>query len=69
MIGFQSTETTLRKLREKLRAMPDEELISFGKHARSLAGMRISGTGDPHMIELEEACAEWRRRHPRPQRQ
>jgi hypothetical protein len=45
VIGFDSEDTTLRKLREELRQMSDEELIAFGKYARSLAGLRISGTG------------------------
>jgi hypothetical protein len=65
VISFESEETTLRKLREQLHAMSDKELIAFGKYARSLAGFRISGTGDPFKVKLDEAIAEWRRRHPR----
>ena len=65
MIGFESEDTTLRKLREQLRQMPDEELIAFGKYARNLAGLRISGTGDPYKLKLDEARAEWRRRYPK----
>jgi hypothetical protein len=68
-IGFESEETTLRKLREQLHAMSDEELIAFGKYARGLAGFRISGTRDPFKVKLDEAIVEWRRRHhdqPRP---
>jgi hypothetical protein len=30
-ISFQSEEEVLRKLRDKLRKMTDEELIKFGK--------------------------------------
>lgn len=59
-ISFDSEETTLRKLREQLQAMSDEELIKFGKYARSLAGLRISETGDPYKVKLDEAIAEWR---------
>jgi len=44
--------------------MTDEELIAFGKYAQSRAGLRVSGTGDPHKVRLDEARAEWRRRHP-----
>src|SRR5258707_14082172 len=36
-ISFQSDEEVLRKLRDKLRKMPDEELIRFGKEVRRLA--------------------------------
>lgn len=52
MIGFESRDTSLRKLREELQRMTDAELIAFDKHARSMAGTRISGTGDPHKIKL-----------------
>ena len=65
MIGFETDEVYLRRLRERLQAMGDEELIKFGKYARSLAGIRVSGLPDPYKIQLEEARAEWRRRHPR----
>ncbi len=46
-VGFESEEVGLRKLRERLRAMSDEQLIKFGKYARSLCGRRVSGMGDP----------------------
>ena len=36
-ISFQSGEEVLRKLRNKLRKMTDEELIRFGKEVRRLA--------------------------------
>jgi len=45
--------------------MGDEELIKFGKYARSLAGIRVSGLPDPYKIQLDEARAEWRRRYPK----
>ena len=65
MIGFESDEAYLRKLRGRLQAMGDEELIKFGKYARSLAGIRVSGLSDPYKIKLDEARREWRRRHPK----
>jgi len=37
MIGFESDEAILQKLRERLRSMTDEELIKFGKQVRKLA--------------------------------
>ena len=36
-ISFESDEEVLRKLRERLRRMSDEELIKFGKQVRKLA--------------------------------
>ncbi len=54
-IGFQSDEEVLRKLRDKLRKMTDEELFRFGKEVRRLAE-------NPFQKRLEEARAEWKRR-------
>jgi hypothetical protein len=54
-ISFQSDEEVLRKLRDKLRKMTDEELIRFGKDVRRLAE-------NPFQRQLEEAKAEWKRR-------
>ena len=54
-ISFQSDEEVLRKLRDKLREMTDEELIRFGKEVRRLAE-------NPFQRQLEEARAEWKRR-------
>jgi hypothetical protein len=61
MIGFETEDTYVRRLRERLQAMGDEELVRFGKHARSLAGIGVSGLPDPYRIQLDEARAEWRR--------
>jgi len=64
-IGFESEEVTLRKLRERLRLMSDTELIQFGKEVRALSEpKRVSPRPDPWKAQLEEARAEWRRRHP-----
>ena len=58
-ISFQSDEEVLRReLRDKLRKMTDEELIRFGKEVRRLAE-------NPFQGQLEEARAEWKRRHVR----
>ncbi len=64
MIGFESEDVYLRRLRERLQAMGDEELIQFGKDTRKLAGIRVSGLPDPYKIQLDEARMEWRRRYP-----
>jgi len=55
MIGFESDEAILHKLRARLRRMTDEELIKFGKDVRKLAE-------NPFQRQLEEARAEWKRR-------
>jgi hypothetical protein len=54
-ISFQSDEEVLRKLRDKLRKMSDEESIRLGKEVRRLAE-------NPFQRQLEEARAEWKRR-------
>jgi hypothetical protein len=54
-ISFQSDEEVLRKLRDKLRKMTDQELVRFGKEVRRLAE-------NPFQWQLEEARAEWKRR-------
>ena len=55
MIGFESDEAILQKLRERLRRMTDEELIRFGKEVRKLSE-------NPFRRQLEEARREWKRR-------
>ena len=63
-IAFESDETQLAKLRERLRKMSDEELIKFGKTVRGLSAPRVGVTPDPWKIQLQLAREEWRRRHP-----
>jgi hypothetical protein len=43
-IGFESEEIVLKKLRERLRRMTDEELIKFGKDVRRLAENRAGNS-------------------------
>jgi hypothetical protein len=66
-IAFESSEVQLQKLRERLRLMSDEDLIRFGKQVHALSEPRVSVTPDPWKAQLEEARAEWRRRHPKAQ--
>jgi hypothetical protein len=50
---------------KRLREMPDLELRRFGQRARKLSDPKMNlGATQPHVIELEKARAEWRRRHP-----
>jgi hypothetical protein len=41
-VGFDSDEIVLKKLRERLRRMTDEELIRFGKEVRGACGKSVS---------------------------
>ena len=66
-IAFESEEVQLQKLRERLRLMSDEELVKFGKQVRSLSAPRVGVVNDPWPAQLQEARAEWRRRHPKAQ--
>jgi len=55
----------LEELRARLRKMSDDDLIRFGKAARSLC--RHRDCPDTFKRQLQEARAEWRRRHPKAQ--
>jgi hypothetical protein len=61
MIGFESDEVILQKLREQLRSMTDDELIQFGKTVRGLSE-GSTRTSNPFKRQLDEARAEWKRR-------
>jgi hypothetical protein len=51
------------ELRTRLRDMSDLELRRFGQRARQLSDPKMNlGATEPHVLELEEARAEWRRR-------
>ena len=61
----------LEALRVRLAAMTEAELIAFGRLMRSLVYPRTyDGYGRVQVsafsIQLDEARAEWRRRHSRP---
>jgi hypothetical protein len=52
------------ELRKRLREMPNLELRRFGERARKLSDPKMNfGATEPHVRVLEEARAEWRRRH------
>jgi hypothetical protein len=53
------------ELRKRLREMSDLELRRFGQRAGKLSDPKMNfGATEPHVMELEEARVEWRRRHP-----
>ena len=52
------------ELRKRLREMSNLERRRFGERARKLSDPKMNlGATEPHVVELEEARAEWRRRH------
>jgi hypothetical protein len=62
-IGFESEENKLRKLRERLRLMSDEELNRFGRSVRNLVrAKRVSATPNSWCTV---GGGEWKRRHPK----
>lgn len=65
-----SIEVDLVTLRAKLQAMSEAELLAFGKEMQRMVYPRVyDGKGRPaanaFSIQLDEARAEWRRRHPK----
>jgi hypothetical protein len=63
IIGFRPENP--KELRQRLREMSDLELRRFGERARKLSDPKMNfGATEPHVVELEEARAEWRKRHP-----
>ena len=63
-IAIQSSDE-LEQVRNRLRKMSDAQLVTFGKAARSLC--RDPKCPDTFKRQLEEARAEWKRRHPKAQ--
>jgi hypothetical protein len=65
---IQSIPEDIEQIRERLREMSDLELRKYGRAARNMADPRKNfGAPNPaFQIQLNEARAEWRRRHPNP---
>jgi hypothetical protein len=58
----------VKALRERLRKMTEAELLRFGKGNRYMCS-RYANLGKPpldaYVIQLREARAEWKKRHPK----
>jgi hypothetical protein len=56
----------IEQIRERIRKMSDAELRKFGRAAQDSSDPKKNfGTRNPAFkIQLDEARAEWRRRHP-----
>jgi hypothetical protein len=66
MQSIQFADFDLDTLRTRLRKMSDEELREFGKAARYMVSPKANMGKAPllaFVLQLEEARAEWRRRH------
>jgi len=67
MQSIQLAEFDRDALRTRLRKMSDEELREFGKAARYMVSP-TANMGKPPLpafvLQLQEARAEWRKRHP-----
>jgi hypothetical protein len=66
MQSIQLANVDVEELRWRLRQMSDEKLRKFGKAARYMVSP-TANMGKPPLpdfvLQLEEARAEWRRRH------
>jgi hypothetical protein len=63
---IQSEPESIEQIRARIRKMSDLELRKYGRAARDLADPKKNyGPPNPSFqIQLDEAGAEWRRRHP-----
>ena len=63
-----SDHVDVEALRQRLRKMTDAELLRFGKDNRYMCSP-YANLGkpplEPFVVQLREARAEWRRRHPK----
>jgi hypothetical protein len=65
---IQSNPEDIEQIRARLRKMSDHELRKFGRAASDMADPKKNfGTPNPAFaVQLAEAHAEWKRRHPKP---
>ena len=62
----QSEPENIDQIRDRIRKMSDAELRKYGRAARDLSDPRKNRNPNPSFqIQLDEARAEWRRRHPK----
>jgi hypothetical protein len=64
---MQSIPEDIEQIRERIRKMSDAELRKYGRAARDLSDPK-KNLGKPNpafKIQLDEARAEWQRRHPK----
>ena len=66
-MSIQTDAEDLEAIRARIRKMSDTELRKYGRAASDLADPKKNfGPSNPSFkIQLDEARAEWRRRHPK----
>jgi hypothetical protein len=65
-LGRAEDSADLDELRTRLRKMNDAELVRFSKVLSRVCAQEANMGEPPHrpfIVQLEEAQAEWRRRH------
>jgi hypothetical protein len=63
---IQSDSEAIEQIRERLRGMSDCDLLRYGQASRFMADPK-NNSGKPNpafQVQLDEARAEWKRRHP-----
>jgi hypothetical protein len=68
MAGVTQVEVNVEDLCQRLQRMPETELLCFGLAAKYMCSPEANygPSREGFMIQLREARAEWRRRHPKP---
>jgi hypothetical protein len=66
-IGISTDPPDVEKIRAELRAMSDADLIKHGQMLARLCDPKKNYHAPPEVwvMQLREARAEWRRRHPK----
>jgi hypothetical protein len=63
---IQTDPEDLGRIRERIRKMSDLELRECGRRQRPIRPKeKLRASNPAFQIQLDEARAEWRRRHPR----
>jgi hypothetical protein len=62
----QSKAESIEQIRERIRKMSDAELRKYGRAAQDSSDPRknFDPRNSAFQVQLDEARAEWRRRHP-----
>jgi hypothetical protein len=61
---IQMEDEDIERIRARIHKMTDRELREYGRAARDLSDPRKNRKPNPSFqIQLDEARAEWRRRH------
>jgi hypothetical protein len=63
---IQTNSEDIERIRARIRKKTDRELREYGRYAAHMADLRRNRNPNPSFqMQLDEARAEWRRRHPK----